>query len=70
MMSDKTFEQALNELETLVKELEQGDIDLKDAVDKYNEGMKLSKHCHDLLDNAEKVIVKMMKDDELTDFDE
>lgn len=69
-MSDKSFEQALNELEALVKELENGDIDLKDAVDKYNEGMKLSKHCHDLLQNAEKVIVKMMKDDELTDFDE
>ena len=67
-MADKTFEQALNELETLVKELENGDIELNDAVKKYNDGMKLSKHCHDLLKNAEGVIVKMMKDDELKDF--
>ena len=67
-MPEKTFEKALEELETLVKELEKGEIDLNQAVKKYNEGMKLSKYCHDLLKNAEGVIVKMMKDDELVDF--
>lgn len=69
-MSEKTFEQALNELEVLVKELENGEIDLNDAVKKYNDGMKLSKYCHDLLKDAENVIVKMMKDDKLEDFNE
>lgn len=69
-MAEKTFEQALEELETLVKELENGDIELNDAVKKYNDGMKLSKHCHDLLKDAESVIVKMMKDDKLVDFKE
>ena len=69
-MADKTFEQALNELETLVSELENGDSELNQAVKKYNEGMKLSKHCHDLLKDAEGVIVKMMKDDEEVDFNE
>lgn len=69
-MSDKTFEQALEELEKLVRDLENGDIDLNEAVKKYNEGIKLSKHCHDLLENAESVIVKMMKDNELKSFDE
>ena len=69
-MADKTFEQALVELETLVKELENGEIELDDAVKKYNDGMKLSKYCHDLLKDAEGVIVKMMKDDELVDFKE
>ena len=67
-MSEKSFEQALEELETLVKELENGEIELSKAVKKYNEGMKLSKYCHDLLKDAEGVIVKMMKDDELVDF--
>ncbi len=67
-MADKTFEQALVELESLVKELENGEIDLNEAVKKYNEGMKLSKYCHDLLKDAEGVIVKMMKDDEEVDF--
>lgn len=69
-MAEKTFEQALEELELLVKELENGDIELNVAVKKYNEGMKLSKHCHDLLKSAESVIVKMMKDDKLVDFEE
>lgn len=69
-MAEKTFEQALQELETLVRELENGEIELNQAVKKYNEGMKLSKYCHDLLKDAENVIVKMMKDDELVDFKE
>ena len=69
-MADKTFEQALSELETLVKELESGEIELNEAVKKYNEGMKLSKHCHDLLKDAESVIVKMMKEDKEVDFNE
>ena len=69
-MADKTFEQALSELERLVKELESGEIELNEAVKKYNEGMKLSKHCHDLLKDAESVIVKMMKEDEEVDFNE
>ena len=70
MMSEKTFEQALEQLETLVRELENGEIELNDAVKKYNDGMKLSKYCHDLLKDAEGVIVKMMKDNKLQNFDE
>ena len=68
-MDGKSFEKALEELEQLVKELENGDIELNDAVKKYNEGMKLSNYCHDLLKDAENVIVKMMKDEKLEDFD-
>lgn len=69
-MKDQTFEQALEQLELLVRDLENGEIELNDAVTKYNEGMKLSKYCHDLLKDAEGVIVKMMKDDKLVDFKE
>ncbi len=69
-MKDQTFEQALEQLESLVRELENGEIELNDAVTKYNDGMKLSKYCHDLLKDAEGVIVKMMKDDKLVDFKE
>lgn len=69
-MKDQTFEQALEQLEGLVRELENGEIELNDAVTKYNDGMKLSKYCHDLLKDAEGVIVKMMKDDKLVDFKE
>ena len=70
MSEEKSFEKALEELEALVKELENGEIELSEAVKKYNEGMQLSKYCHDLLKDAESVIVKMMKDDKLVDFNE
>lgn len=66
---DLSFEEALKELEALVKELENGEIDLNQAVEKYQSGMKLSKHCHTLLKDAEETIVKMMKEDELVDFE-
>lgn len=69
-MKEHTFEQALEKLEGLVRELENGEIELNDAVTKYNEGMQLSKYCHDLLKDAEGVIVQMMKDDKLVDFKE
>ena len=69
-MKEQTFEQALEQLELLVRDLENGEIELNDAVTKYNDGMKLSKYCHDLLKDAEGVIVKMMKDDKLVDFKE
>ena len=69
-MEKKSFEKALEELEVLVRELENGDIALDDAVKKYNEGMKLSQHCHTLLKDAEGVIVKMMKENGLEDFTE
>lgn len=67
-MEKKSFEEALGELELLVKELESGNIDLSKAVKKYNDGMELSKYCHTLLKDAENVIVKMMKDNKLEDF--
>lgn len=69
MEEAKTFEQSLEELEAIVKALESGDIDLDQAVKKYQKGMELSKHCHMLLKDAEDVIVKMMKDEELVDLE-
>jgi exodeoxyribonuclease VII small subunit len=69
MAKEKSFEAALEELEKLVKELENGEIDLTEAVEKYNQGMKLSEYCHTLLKEAENVIVKKMQDEELVDFE-
>jgi len=68
MESKLTFEVALKKLETLVKELETGDMELENAVKKYNEGIELAKYCHELLQNAQSVVVKLMKDDEAVDF--
>ncbi|WP_243386380.1 exodeoxyribonuclease VII small subunit [Bacillus kexueae] len=56
-MSDKkelTFEEAMNELEEIVGKLEEGDVPLEKAIQFFQEGMKLSKLCHEKLSHAEK----------------
>ena len=49
---EKTFEESLVELESIVKELEAGNVDLDKAIEKYSEAMKLAKTCSDKLNNA------------------
>lgn len=61
-MENKTFEQLMNELEELVKSLEDKDISLDDAVKKYKLGLELTKKCHLMLKEAEEVIVEEVKD--------
>ena len=51
-----TFEQALAELETIVRELEEGQIALAESLARYERGVKLLKQCYQLLENAERQI--------------
>lgn len=60
-MEKKTFEALLKELEGVVKDLENKDIMLDDAVKKYQLGLELSKQCYQMLEEAEKLIVKEIK---------
>ncbi|SDU63043.1 exodeoxyribonuclease VII small subunit [Desulfobacula phenolica] len=62
MAKKKTFEEALKELEDIVRQMESGDLPLEDAVKKYESGMKQSKFCLDLLDKTEKKISLLTKD--------
>ena len=61
-----SFEETIKELEKIATELENGDLSLEDSVSKFEEGMKLSKKCNDLLENAEKRITILLKDGEET----
>ena len=56
------FEGVIKQLEEIAKELEQGDLDLETSVSKFEEGMKLSKECNELLENAEKRITRLLKE--------
>ena len=65
-----TFEENLNSLETIVKELESGEVNLDDAINKFTEAMKIAKVCDDKLKNAEENINKILnKDGTITDFE-
>lgn len=57
-----TFEEAMKELESIVKDLESGNIPLDDAINKFNQAMILAKSCNDKLKNAEENVNKILKE--------
>lgn len=61
---EKTFEQNMEELEKIVQELENGKLNLDDSIKKFEEGMKISKKCNEFLEEAEKKITVLIKDNE------
>lgn len=68
-MSDKTgvtiadFEKSLNELETLVRELEQGDLPLEKSLTAFERGVRLTRECQQALKQAEQRVEKLVKSD-------
>jgi len=73
-MAEMKFEEALKRLEKIVDELESGDLALDDALEKYEEGIRLSKLCAKKLEVARKKVEILLKSDdgsvELKPFDE
>ncbi|AOO74213.1 exodeoxyribonuclease VII small subunit [Ligilactobacillus salivarius] len=62
-MAEKvTFEQDMNNLEEIVKKLEQGDIPLEEAVEKFKQGIDLSKKLQNTLLQAEETLTKVIDD--------
>ncbi len=45
MAKEEKFEDKLKKLEEMVNELEKGDVDLDDAIEKYTKAMHLAKEC-------------------------
>lgn len=60
MKKEEKFEEKLNELEKMVLELEKGDVDLDDAIEKYTKAMILAKECSEKLKNAEENVNKIL----------
>ena len=60
---DNSFEKDLEKLEKIVNDLENGDVELDQAISKFEEAMKLAKSCDEKLKNAEDAISKIVKDD-------
>ena len=52
----KDFEAALSELETIVRNLEDGDLALDASLALYERGVELSRYCHARLEDAERRI--------------
>ena len=64
MAKKKKFESALAELESIVKELESGSLDLDKMLKLFEEGMKLTQLCRGQLNEVEERISTIIKDGE------
>ena len=62
-MKEENFETKIEELEKIVTELENGDLNLDESVKKFETGMKISKECSKILENAEKRITILLNDE-------
>jgi len=60
----KTFESSLEELERIVRELEQGELPLEKSLELFEQGVKLSRECQDRLNQAERRIEVLMRDNQ------
>jgi exodeoxyribonuclease VII small subunit len=60
----KTFESSLEELERIVRELEQGELPLERSLELFEHGVKLSRECQDRLNQAERRIEILMRDNQ------
>jgi len=74
MAAEMKFEDALKKLEKIVGDLENGNISLDEALEKYEEGIRLSKVCAKKLEVAKKKVEILLKAEdgslELKPFDE
>ena len=62
-MENLTFEEAMEDLEKIVSELENGNLSLDESVKKFEKGMKLSKYCNEILNTAEKEISILLENE-------
>ena len=58
-IKDLSFEQALGELETIVRGLEAGETELEKSITAYERGIALKKHCEAKLKDAQAKIEKI-----------
>ncbi len=62
-MEKVNFEESIQKLENIAIELEKGELSLEESLTKFEEGMKLSKQCNEIIENAEKKITVLLEKD-------
>jgi exodeoxyribonuclease VII small subunit len=56
------FEEALQKLEAIVTQMEEGDLPLEETLKAFEEGVRLARFCASKLDEAERKVEKLMRD--------
>ena len=70
MKNSIDFEKSLNELESVVSQLESGDISLDESVKLFEKGIKLSDDCRKTLENARHKIITLTEAEKEADENE
>lgn len=60
-MAKSNFEDSMEELEKIVVELESGKLNLDESINKFEQGIKISKDCNKILEDAEKKITILLE---------
>lgn len=63
MKKSENFEDSIKRLDDIVKKMEKGDAPLGDMLKMFEEGIELTRHCQDILDNAEKKVSVLLKNE-------
>lgn len=56
------FEEKMNNLEEIINDLENGEIDLDESINKYTKAMKLISECDEELKTVEKQVSKLISE--------
>lgn len=66
----KSFEKLMEELEAVVKKLEEGNLPLNDSIEEFERGMALVKECRREITKAKQKVTKILENGEETPFGE
>ena len=58
------FEKSLEELESLVEQLESGELSLDDSLKQFKRGVELTRHCQGVLEKAQQTVEKLVDNDD------
>ena len=68
-MENRSFEENMSELQSIVEKLEKGDVALDEAIVEFEKAMKLIKSCDSKLKEAEDTIAKIVNEnDDVVEF--
>ena len=60
---DINFEEALQKLETIVEDLESGELSLENSLKSFDKGIKLARQCQEKLSKSELQVQKLIEED-------
>ena len=72
-MKNFSFEKSLKELNTIVDKMEDGELSLEKALQSFERGVELTRHCQKAINEAEqkvKILVETEEEEYLDEFEE